>query len=45
MNQTLYEKYRAIAAKETNVRFGGRLGTYRYMDMDQVIAQAMEDAQ
>lgn len=45
MNQTLYEKYRALAVTEANVRFGGRLGTYRYMDMDQVIAQAMEDAQ
>ena len=43
-NQALYEKYRSLAEKEKNTSFGGRLGTYRYLDMDQVIAQAMEDA-
>ena len=43
-NAALYEQYRQLAEKEKNIRFGGRLGTYRYMDMDQVIAQAMEDA-
>ena len=43
-NAALYEQYRQLAEKVKNVHFGGRLGTYRYMDMDQVIAQAMEDA-
>ena len=43
-NAALYEKYKELADKESKVRFGGRLGTYRYMDMDQVIKQALEDA-
>ena len=41
-NAALYEKYRALAAKETNVIFGGRLGEYRYYDMDKVILSALE---
>ncbi len=41
-NQALYEKYRAMAAKEKNVIFGGRLGEYRYYDMDKTVASAME---
>lgn len=44
INLKLYEKYKVLAGKEADTIFGGRLGTYRYMDMDQVIAQAMEDA-
>lgn len=40
-NGALYEKYKALAEKE-NVIFGGRLGSYRYYDMDQVIAAALE---
>ena len=43
-NATLYEKYKALADQESKVRFGGRLGTYRYMDMDQVIKEALTDA-
>lgn len=43
-NSVLYEKYRKLASAEKDVRFGGRLGTYRYMDMDQVIDQALRDA-
>ncbi len=43
-NAALYEKYRLLAEQESHIRFGGRLGTYRYMDMDQVIRQAMYDA-
>ncbi len=43
-NGKLYEKYEEKAKGEKGVRFGGRLGTYRYMDMDQVIKQALEDA-
>ena len=40
-NAALYEAYRALAEQEKNVIFGGRLGQYRYYDMDQVIAQAL----
>lgn len=43
-NSKLYRKYQKLSEKEQNVRVGGRLGTYRYMDMDQVIKQALEDA-
>ena len=41
-NNALYEKYRALAEKEKNVIFGGRLGEYRYYDMDKVIRAAFE---
>ena len=41
-NTALYQDYRALAEKSTPVIFGGRLGQYRYYDMDQVIAAAME---
>ena len=40
-NAALYEAYRALAEQGQNVIFGGRLGQYRYYDMDQVIAQAL----
>ncbi|MCR5089414.1 MAG: UDP-galactopyranose mutase [Oscillospiraceae bacterium] len=40
-NKTLYRQYRGLAEKETNVLFGGRLGEYRYYDMDAVIARAL----
>lgn len=43
-NIALYRQYKILAEQESNVKFGGRLGTYRYLDMDQVVAQAMEDA-
>ena len=43
-NNALYGKYRALAAKEKTVIFGGRLGHYRYYDMDKVIAAALEAA-
>ena len=43
-NSALYEKYRALAEKETKVIFGGRLGEYRYYDMDQVVEAALEKA-
>ncbi len=41
-NGKLYQKYKALAEKEDNVIFGGRLGEYKYYDMDQVIAAALE---
>ncbi|HKM35341.1 MAG TPA: UDP-galactopyranose mutase [Lachnospiraceae bacterium] len=43
-NNTLYKKYQELAAKEQNVLFGGRLGQYRYYDMDKVIAAALDMA-
>ena len=43
-NGKVYEAYKALAEKETNVIFGGRLGEYKYYDMDQVIARALEVA-
>lgn len=43
-NSKLYEEYRKLAEKEENVIFGGRLGSYRYYDMDQVIGSALEAA-
>ncbi len=42
-NGTLYESYRELAEKE-DVIFGGRLGEYRYYDMDQVIQAALDKA-
>ena len=41
-NGELYEKYKALAQKEQNVIFGGRLGQYRYYDMDDVIRAALD---
>ena len=40
-NAALYAKYRALADRETRILFGGRLGEYKYYDMDQVIAAAL----
>lgn len=44
-NAELYRKYKALADAENNVIFGGRLAEYKYYDMDDVIAKAMEDAE
>ena len=44
-NNALYEKYRALAEKEEKVVFGGRLGQYRYYDMDAVILSALDTAE
>ena len=41
-NNGLYAKYRELADKEKNVIFGGRLGHYKYYDMDKVIEAALE---
>ena len=43
-NNALYARYRELADREENVIFGGRLGTYQYYNMDQVIAAALADA-
>lgn len=40
-DKALYAKYKAKAAEEPKVVFGGRLGTYAYYDMDQVFDQAL----
>lgn len=39
-NLALYEAYRALAEAEKNVYFGGRLGCYKYYDMDKTVEQA-----
>ena len=44
-NTALYEKYRALADREKNTLFGGRLGEYRYYDMDAVVLRALETAE
>ncbi|MES2710476.1 MAG: UDP-galactopyranose mutase [Pseudomonadota bacterium] len=43
-NHALYKRYEALADAEPNVTFLGRLGTYRYMNMDQVVGQALSTA-
>ena len=43
-NSALYAKYKALAEKEPKVLFGGRLGEYKYYDMDAVIAAALTAA-
>lgn len=42
-DRALYLKYKARAEQEPNVHFGGRLGTYRYLDMHQAIGAALKD--
>ena len=44
-NSSLFAKYQELSKREENVIFGGRLGNYRYYDMDQVIAAALETAE
>ncbi len=41
-NQELFLKYKALAEKERNVIFGGRLAEYKYYDMDKVIESALQ---
>ena len=41
-NSRLYAEYKKLADAEENVIFGGRLGEYKYYDMDQVIAAALD---
>ncbi|HEY0737115.1 MAG TPA: UDP-galactopyranose mutase [Herpetosiphonaceae bacterium] len=41
-NTEIYEQYKALAQATPNVRFVGRLATYRYYNMDQVVAQALK---
>ena len=41
-NNKLYDKYKELANKESKVIFGGRLGMYKYLDMHNVIEEALE---
>lgn len=41
-NGALYAEYKKLAAAESKVIFGGRLGEYKYYDMDQVIAAVLD---
>lgn len=41
-NNDLYQKYQELAKKQPKVLFGGRLGQYKYYNMDQVIAAALD---
>ncbi len=41
-NNKLYEQYRELANKDSKVIFGGRLGQYKYYDMDKVIVEALK---
>ncbi len=40
-NDALFKRYEELARQEKNILFGGRLGQYKYYDMDKVIAQAL----
>ena len=40
-NERLYEQYKALAENDHKVIFGGRLGSYKYYDMDKVIEAAL----
>ena len=44
-NGALYAQYKELADKEANIIFGGRLGEYKYYDMDAVIASALAKAE
>ncbi|MGN8857500.1 UDP-galactopyranose mutase, partial [Catenibacterium mitsuokai] len=41
-NGALYAEYKKLGEAETKVIFGGRLGEYKYYDMDAVIAAALD---
>ncbi|MCR4787652.1 MAG: UDP-galactopyranose mutase [Lachnospiraceae bacterium] len=43
-NNDLYQKYKDLADKETKVIFGGRLGEYKYYDMDIIVEKALNAA-
>ncbi len=41
-NESIYKEYKMRSILDQNVFFAGRLGTYRYMNMDQIIKEALE---
>ena len=44
-NNKLYEQYKKLADNDPNVIFGGRLGQYKYYDMDKIIKQSLNTCQ
>lgn len=44
-NNELYQKYRNLAKKEKDVIISGRLGSYKYLDMDDTISMALKTAE
>jgi UDP-galactopyranose mutase len=44
-NNLLYQQYKSLAGRDTKLHFGGRLGGYRYYNMDQIIESALNDAE
>ncbi len=44
-NNEIYEKYEKLAVETPNVIFGGRLGKYKYYDMDKVVKVALEEVE
>lgn len=45
INNNLYNRYRELAVREEKVTFGGRLGLYKYYDMDDIIMDALKFSQ
>lgn len=45
INNELYRKYRSLAEKEKNVIISGRLGSYKYLDMDDTISMALKSVE
>lgn len=43
-NNAIYQKYRKLADQQPNITIGGRLGCYKYIDMDACIAMALKEA-
>lgn len=41
VNQNKYAQYEILAKQEKNVYFGGRLGSYKYYDMDQIVESSL----
>ena len=41
-SNSLYEKYKELAKKDDKVIFGGRLGLYKYFDMDKDIEESLK---
>jgi UDP-galactopyranose mutase len=44
-NDTLFKQYQELAKSEKGILFGGRLGQYKYYDMDKVVKEALDMAQ
>ena len=40
-NQKIYQKYKELSIKDSNIIFGGRLAEYKYYDMHQIVASAL----